>query len=134
MRVLNDFFLKFFSQIMDEIKEGVKWLFQTTNPMTFCCTGSGNSGMETVLSNLIEPGDEIIVGVIGTFGLRAVDMSERYGAKVKVLEAKLGTSLGYEQIRAHVETHKPKLLFLVHGDSSTGVLQDIKNVGEVCRR
>lgn len=119
---------------MDEIKDGLKYLFQTTNGWTFCATGSGNAGMETVLGNLIERGDEILVGVLGTFGWRAVDLSERYGAKVHVLEAKLGTSLGYEQIRAHVETHKPKLLFLAHGESSTGVLQQIKDIGEVCRR
>lgn len=119
---------------MDEIKEGLKYLFQTTNPVTFCSTGSGNAGMETVLGNLIEPGDVVLIGVIGTFGLRAVDLAERYGAKVRVLECKLGTSLSYEQIRAHVETHKPKLLFLVHGDSSTGVLQEVQNIGEICRR
>lgn len=119
---------------MDEIKDGVKYLFQTTNAITFCTSGSGSSAMETVLINLIEEGDEVLIGIIGAFGHRALDIASRCGANVHVLEAKLGTSLTYEQIRAHVETHKPKLLFLVHGDSSTGVLQKLDNIGDVCRR
>lgn len=119
---------------MDEVKEGLKYLFQTKNPVTFCVSGSGNSGMETVLGNLIEAGDVILVAVIGSFGLRAVDMATRYGADVRVLEAKLGTTLKYDQIRAHLDTHKPKLLFVVHGDSSTGVLQPLHNLGDLCHR
>lgn len=121
-------------QIMEEIKDGLQYLFQTKNALTYCTTGSGNSGMETVLSNLIDDGDVVLVAVIGAFGHRAVDMSTRYGADVRVLESKLGTSLTYEQIQAHVETHKPKILFVVHGDSSTGVLQKIDKLGELCRR
>lgn len=61
-------------------------------------------------------------------------MSTRYGGDVRVLEAQLGTTFTYEQIRAHVETHKPKILFICHGDSSVGVLQRIDNLGELCRR
>lgn len=72
--------------------------------------------------------------VNGSFGQRAVEMSTRYGADVRVLESKLGTALTYEQIRAHVEIHKPKILFVCHGDSSVGVLQRIDNLGELCRR
>lgn len=119
---------------MDEVKEGLKYLFQTRNPVTFCVSGSGNSGMETVLGNLIEPGDVVLVAIIGTFGHRAVDMAKRYGADVRVVEAKLGTALKYDQIRAHLETHKPKLLFTCHGDSSTGVLQSLENLGDLCQR
>lgn len=120
---------------MDEVKEGLKYLFQTRNKVTFCTTGSGNAGMDTVLSNLIEVGDVVLIGVIGTSGLRAADMARRYGADVRILEpSHLGESLSYEQIRAHVEIHKPKILFIVHGDSSTGVLQSLENLGDLCRR
>lgn len=136
--IFRIYFSKFFSffrrQIMDEVREGLKYLFQTKNPVTFCVTGSGNSGMETVLSNLIEPGDVVLIAIIGAFGLRAVDMVRRKGADVRVIEAKLGTALKYDQIRAHLETHKPKLLFTVHGDSSTGVLQSLDNLGDLCQR
>lgn len=119
---------------MDEVKEGLKYLFQTKNPVTFCVSGSGSSGMETALGNLIEAGDVVLIGIIGTFGHRAADMARRYGAVVRVIEAKLGIALTYDQIRAHLEIHKPKLLFIVHGDSSTGVLQSLDNLSDLCQR
>lgn len=121
-------------QMMDDVKEGLKYLFQTKNPVTFCTTGSGSSGLETVFNNLIEAGDVVLIAITGPFGHRAVDTATRYGADVRVLEAKLGTMLKYDKIRAHVETHKPKLLFIAHGESSTGVLQSLDNLGDLCRR
>lgn len=119
---------------MDEIRDGLKFLFQTENPVTFCASGSGDAGREVVLGNLIEPNDVVLVCVTGSFGSRAVEISQRYGAVVKTLVSKSGTTLTYEQIRAHVETHQPKILFVCHGDSSTGVLQPLNNLGDLCRR
>lgn len=123
-----------FNRLLEEIKDGLRYLFQTTNAVTFCATGSGNAGMDTVLSSLIEEGDVVLVAVIGAFGRRAVDMATRYGADVRVLEAKIGQALKYAQISAHVQAHKPKLLFVVHGESSTGVLQPLNDLGELCHR
>lgn len=131
---LTGLYSKEYYQVMDEVKEGLQYLFQTTNPVTFCTTGSGGAGMETVLSNLIEEGDVVLIAVTGAFGHRAINVATRYGADVRILEAKLGQSLKYEQISAHIEAHKPKLLFIVHGDSSTGVLQQISKLGELCHR
>lgn len=119
---------------MYEIRDGLKYVFQTRNPITFCGTGSGNAGMEIVLGNLIEPDDVVLVFVSGSFGWRAVEMSKRYGADVRTLESKLGTAFKYEQIRAHIELHQPKIVFICHGDSSTGVLQNLEKVGELCHR
>lgn len=90
--------------------------------------------MEICLGNLIEPDDIVLVFVSGSFGWRAVEMSRRYGADVRTVESKLGTAFKYEQIRAHIELHKPKIVFICHGDSSTGVLQSLDKVGELCRR
>lgn len=53
---------------MDEVKEGLKYVFQTKNAVTFCGTGSGNAGMEIVLGNLIEPKDVVLCCVSGAFG------------------------------------------------------------------
>lgn len=119
---------------MDEIRDGLKYLFQTKNPATFCVTGSGQSGLECALGNLIEDGDVVLVCVTGAFGLIAAEKAIRYGADVRTLEAKPGTSLQYEQIRAHLITHKPKVLFIVHGESSVGVFQSLENLGDLCER
>lgn len=90
--------------------------------------------MEICLGNLIEPDDIVLVFVSGSFGLRAVEMSKRYGGDVRIVESKLGTAFKYEQIRAHVELHQPKIVFICHGDSSTGVLQSLDKIGELCQR
>lgn len=119
---------------MDEIRDGLKYLFQTRNEVTFCGTGSGSAGMEIVIGNLIEPNDVILVFVSGTFGWRAVEMAKRYGGDVRSVESKLGTTFKYEQIRAQIDIHKPKVLFICHGDSSTGVLQNLDKVGDLCQR
>lgn len=136
--ILNEFahffLLLIYSKVMDDIRDGLRYLFQTRNPITFCGTGSGNAGMEICLGNLIEPGDIVVVFVSGAFGWRAVEMSKRYGADVRIVESKLGTAFKYEQIRAHIELHQPKIMFICHGDSSSGVLQSLNNVGELCQR
>lgn len=121
-------------QIMDEIKEGLRYLFQTKNPVTFCATGSGSGGMEAVLANLIEEDDVVLIAITGVFGHRAAEVSRRKGADVRTVEAKIGKTLEYEEIQAQIEAHRPKLLFIVHGDSSTGVLQNIKDLGDLCHR
>lgn len=119
---------------MDEVREGLKYLFQTRNPITFCGTGSGNAGMEIALGNALEPNDVILVCVSGTFGWRAVEMAKRYNADVRIIESKLGTTFKYEQIRAQVVLHKPKVLFICHCDSSTGVIQNLDKLGDLCQR
>lgn len=63
-------------------------------------------------------------------GARVCDMAERFGAKVVNLESGLGKSFSLEQLTAAVEEHKPSLLFLVQGESSTGVHQSLAGVGE----
>lgn len=67
---------------MDEIKAGLQYAFQTTNPATMCISCSGHGGMEAALSNLLEPGDVALIGVTGIWGQRAADMAARHGALV----------------------------------------------------
>lgn len=97
---------------MDEIKEGLQYIFQTKNPVTFCASCSGSGGIETALFNLVEDGDVVLFGVVGDFGRRAVNVGTRIGADVRIIEAKMGSALQYEQIRGHMELHRPKILYL----------------------
>lgn len=64
---------------MDEIKEGIKYVFQTKNTLTLAVSASGHGGMEAVLSNLLEPGDRVLVAINGIWGQRAASMAKRYG-------------------------------------------------------
>src|SRR5262249_6900909 len=71
-----------FVLVMEEIKKLLRIVFQTSNEITFPVSGTGSAGMETVMANLIEEGDEVVVGVNGAFGERLADAAGRLGAKV----------------------------------------------------
>ena len=68
-----------FVQLMDEVKLGLHYLFQTKNPLTLCVSGSGHCGLESVLCNLLEEGDKVLIACHGEWGQRAADMAGRYG-------------------------------------------------------
>ncbi|XP_049278987.1 alanine--glyoxylate aminotransferase [Anopheles funestus] len=120
-------------KIMDDIKAGMRYLFQTNNAATFCLSASGHGGMEATLCNLLEDGDVVLIGHTGHWGDRAADMASRYGADVHMVQAASGSSLTLVEIRKALETHRPSVLFLTQGDSSTGVLQGLEGVGALCR-
>src|SRR5215218_8358475 len=89
--------------IMDETCEMLRQVFQTRNPLTFPVSGTGMAGMECLAVNLIEPGDEVIVGVNGVFGGRMKDVMERCGATVHAVEAAWGDVISFELISAALE-------------------------------
>ncbi|XP_037959842.1 serine--pyruvate aminotransferase, mitochondrial [Teleopsis dalmanni] len=122
-------------QIMDEIKAGLKYAFQTTNEATMCVSGSGHAGMEMALCNLIEDGDVVLLGPTGVWGHRAAEMARRYGADIRYVEARFGRSLKMDDLEFAFEGHNPQIFFIAQGDSSTGILQThIKEIGELCRK
>src|SRR6267154_1607734 len=86
-----------FVKMMDEIKSMLRQVFQTRNEMTFPVSGTGSAGMEFCFVNLIEPGDEVIIGVNGVFGLRMCEVAERCGATVIKVEAPWGRIIEPEQ-------------------------------------
>lgn len=66
-------------QVMDEIKKGIQYVFQTRNPLTLAISGSGHCALEVALFNLLEPGDSFLVGANGEWGRRAAEIGERIG-------------------------------------------------------
>ncbi|KAL2775362.1 serine--pyruvate aminotransferase [Daubentonia madagascariensis] len=121
-------------QIMDEIKQGIQYVFQTRNPLTLVISGSGHCALEAALFNLLEPGDSFLVGANGIWGQRAVDIGERIGAHVHPMIKDPGGHYTLQEVEAGLAQHKPVLLFLTHGESSTGVLQPLDGYGELCHR
>src|SRR2546429_8336669 len=94
--------------ILDETCEMLRQIFQTKNALTFPVSGTGMAGMECVATNLIEPGDEVIVGLNGVFGTRMKDVMERCGATVHAIEAPWGEVISLDQLRAALAEH-PKV-------------------------
>ncbi len=118
--------------ILDHTCAMLREVFRTNNPLTFPVSGTGMAGMECVAVNLIEPGDEVIVGVNGVFGTRMRDVMERCGAKVHALQAEWGGGFTPEHVGAALETHpKVKLVALVHAETSTGAHQPLEGIAEL---
>lgn len=90
--------------------------------------------MEAALCNLIEEGDVVLCGVTGLWGRRAGDMAARYGGDVRYVETGNDEILTIDTLKAYFEVHKPKIFFVTQGDSSTGVLQPIEGLGDLCQR
>lgn len=123
-----------FTQIMDEVKEGLRYLFQTSSDVVCCVSGTGHAGMDTTISNLLEPGDVILIAENGIWGERAGDMATRHGAAVRKINKPAGDVFSLDELEAALEDHKPAVLFLVQGESSTGALQPIQGVGPLCQK
>ena len=99
-----------FVKMMEELKEMLRGVFQTRNEMTFPVSGTGSAGMEFCLANLLEPGDEAVIGINGVFGNRMADVAERCGARVTKVEAPWGTIIEPAQVAGALKNvSKPKL-------------------------
>lgn len=121
-----------FVEIMSDIGAMLRHVFQTENPVTGAVTGSGTAGMEAALCNMIEAGDEVLVCVAGYFADRMRQMAQRMGAKVKLLERTWGTAFTPDEVRAALdEMENPKVVALVHAETSTGVLQPIEEIARL---
>src|SRR3954468_2655260 len=120
-----------FVKMMDEIKAMLRQVFLTKNEMTFPVSGTGSAGMEFCFVNLIEPGDEVIIGVNGVFGGRMVDVAERCGARVIKVEAPWGQIIEAAQIREALRNCRPKLVAIVHAETSTGALTPAEEISKI---
>lgn len=98
-----------------------------------CISASGHAGMEAGIANLVEDGDIVLIAVTGIWGERAVDMTRRHGGNVRLINKKPGEQVTLDEAREHFKLHKPSLFFIAHGESSTGMLQDLNGFGDLCR-
>src|SRR5436189_4937647 len=121
-----------FVRMMEEIKTMLRQVFLTKNEMTFPVSGTGSAGMEFCFVNLIEPGDEVIIGVNGVFGTRMVDVAERCGAKVTKVEAPWGRIIDPQQIAdALKKVSRLKFVAIVHAETSTGALTPVEEISKL---
>lgn len=117
-----------FIEIMDSVKEMLGQLFQTRNELTFAVSATGSAGMETCFVNLIEPDDEVLVCVNGVFGNRMCENVERCGAKAIRVEAPWGRPIDPTQVKDALQHCQPKVVAVVHAETSTGVLQPLEEI------
>ncbi len=120
-----------FIEMMEQIKAMLRAVFQTQNRLTFPVSGTGSAGMEFCCVNLIEPGDEVVVGVNGVFGTRLAEVASRCGANVIRVESEWGRIIEPAQIAAALAARRPKLVAVIHAETSTGALTPIPEISRL---
>jgi alanine-glyoxylate transaminase/serine-glyoxylate transaminase/serine-pyruvate transaminase len=123
----------YFLSVMDETQGLLRFLFQTENTLTIPVSGTGSAGMETCFVNLVEPGDEVVVCINGVFGTRMADIVSRLGGELIRVEAEWGRAIDPDMVRKAVEGRRPKLLSVVHAETSTGVCQPLEDLASIAR-
>ncbi len=124
-----------FIDLMDEIKELLKYTFQTKNEVTFAVSGPGSVGMETCLVNLVEPGSKVLVCINGVFGGRMKSIVERCGAEAIVINIPWGNAIDPQIFKDNLQNNKGiSVCAFVQAETSTGAKSDIKLLSEIAHK
>jgi alanine-glyoxylate transaminase/serine-glyoxylate transaminase/serine-pyruvate transaminase len=123
-----------FIELMEETKSLLRTVFATANALTFPISGTGSAGMEACLVNLLEEGDEAVIAVNGEFGRRMTDVAERAGASVVPVEVPWGRPVLPDDVKSGLaRATRPKLVAVVHAETSTGASSPIAEIAPVVR-
>jgi (S)-ureidoglycine---glyoxylate transaminase len=122
-----------FREYMKEVSELYRGVFQTQNRWTLLVDGTARAGIEAALASLIEPGERVLVPIYGRFGHLKVEIAKRCGAEVVPLDVEWGTVFPPEALERAVREHKPKIVAVSHGDTSTTMAQPLAELGRMCR-
>jgi (S)-ureidoglycine-glyoxylate aminotransferase len=107
-------------------------VFDTVNEQTLLVDGTSRAGIEAALVSLVAPGERVLVPIFGRFGHLLAEIAARAGADVHTIEAPWGSVFDPEDVARAVRDVRPRLLAMVHGDTSTTMLQPLDGLGEVC--
>ena len=113
---------------LDRIGDHLRGVFQTQNRLTHATPGTGTSGMEACVANLIEPGDPVLICVHGYFGDRLRQMAERQEADVTIIESEWGRPTDPQRVKEAFQNKGYKVIALVHAETSTGVRQPMDDI------
>ncbi|TAN84072.1 MAG: alanine--glyoxylate aminotransferase family protein [Gallionella sp.] len=118
-----------FVAMMDEMKELLKYAFQTKNELTMPVSAPGSAGMETCFVNLVEPGDKVIVCQNGVFGGRMKENVERCGGVAVMVQDEWGRAIDPQKLEDALKANPDtKVVAFVHAETSTGAQSDAKTL------
>ncbi len=120
-------------KVLDAIGDKLRMVFNTENRLTHATPGTGTSGMEFCVANLLEPGDKTLVCVHGYFGDRIRQMAERQEADITLIESEWGRPTDPERVENALKSGSFKVITLVHAETSTGVLQPIDEIAGLAK-
>ncbi len=120
-----------FTQMMDDVQEMLRRVFQTQNRITFPISASGSGGIEAAVMNALDAGDECIVCINGAFSERMAIIADRIPAKVIRVEVPYGHTVDPQDVLRLGKGKKIKFVGLAHGETSSGVIQRIEDYRKV---
>src|ERR1044071_2953455 len=122
---------KEFGQIFDSVQESLKYVFRTQNEILMI-SGSGTAAMEASVANTLSPGDQVLIGNMGSFGDRWVHICTAYGLKIEQIKEEWGNPVAPEKIQAALKKNPAiKAVLVQHTDTSTGTVNDLKTIGAI---
>ncbi len=124
-----------FVSMMDEMKELLRYAFQTSNDLTMPVSAPGSAGMEMCFVNLVEPGDKVIVCQNGVFGGRMKENVERCGATAVMVTDEWGVAVDPAKVEEALKANPDaRVLAFVHAETSTGAISDAKTLAELAHQ
>ncbi len=121
-----------FTAYMNEMMELLRQLYRTKNKWSLLIDGTARAGVEAILVSIISPGDKVLVPSFGRFGFLLAEISKRCGGEVVTIEHDWGTVFTPDEIETAIKQHKPRVLAVVHGDTSTTMAQPLDQIGAIC--
>jgi alanine-glyoxylate transaminase/serine-glyoxylate transaminase/serine-pyruvate transaminase len=119
-----------FGALQDDLAELLRGTLRTRNQVTFPLSATGSGGMQAMVDTLIAPGDRVVCGVHGAFGGRMADALGRAGADVVTVVGEWGRALETERLIEAAADPSTRALFVVHGETSTGVAQPLDGLAD----
>lgn len=120
-----------FTAIMNEVMALTRFAFETANARAFPVPGTGRAGLEAAIASFVEPGERVVVGECGRFGLLLIEIAERCGAEVVPVRGEWGRALEPDAIAGALRGGKTRMVALIHGETSTGVLQPLAEIARL---
>jgi alanine-glyoxylate transaminase/serine-glyoxylate transaminase/serine-pyruvate transaminase len=124
----------YFVELMDQTMAALRAVFRTANHHTIPISGTGSAGLEAILLNLLEPGDDALVVVNGYFGQRLAELARRAGARVRTLEQPPGGVADPAAVEELLRQKPAQVLAFVHVETTTGACQPARELAELGRR
>jgi len=124
-----------FVSMMGEMKELLRYAFQTGNTLTMPVSAPGSAGMEMCFVNLIEPGDKVIVCQNGVFGGRMKENVERSGGTAVMVEDTWGVAVDPAKVETALKANPDAtILAFVHAETSTGAISDARTLAQLAHQ
>ncbi len=119
---------------MNQVQSLYRDLLETDNQQTMLVDGTARAGIEAVLVSVLQPGDKVLIPVMGRFGHLLCEIAQRVGAVVKTIDIEWGEVCPPELVEQAIKEFQPKMLATVQGDTSTTMNQPLAELGEICER